>query len=346
MGKVTIIDVARLAGVSTATVSRAMHAPHVVRPDTLERVRAVMRECGYVYNATAGDFSRRRSTVLGVLILSTTTKIATSLSAAQEVATQRQFPLMVSSSGFDPRLERKHLQQFLQRGVAGLLVIGHMKENRARIEELQQQGMPCVFLWEVLPTTRDSYVGFDNIKGTCTMVEHLIGQGYRRIGFICGFNAGVDRLSKRYEGYKMALRDNGIPLDDRIVRSATSSFANGKTAMRELMALSDPPRCVCCGSDVLAAGAMAAVHEAGLSVPLDFCVAGFDNTEMASYLNPTLSTVDVPGDEMGRLGMEALLALIENEGRPPIQKELPTSIIMRASTCQAARQNRLPHVLS
>lgn len=340
MAKVTIIDVARLAGVSTATVSRAMHAPHVVRPATLERVRAVMRDCGYVYNATAGDFSRRKSTVAGVLILSTTTKVAASLSAAQEVAAQRQFPLIVSSSGFDARLERRHLQQFLQRGVAGLLVIGHLKENQPRIQELQQRGIPCVFLWDVLPESGYSYVGFDNVKGTRDMVEKLIGQGYRRIGFICGYNAGVARLSKRYDGYQKALAANGIALDPTIVRSATSTFANGREAMRALMALAEPPRCVCCASDVLAAGAMAAVHEAGLNVPLDYCIAGFDNTEMAAFLNPALSTVDVPGAKMGRLGMEALLTLIADEKHAAIQKELPTSLIMRASSCPAERQNK------
>lgn len=340
MGKVTIIDVARLAGVSTATVSRAMHTPHVVRPATLERVRAVMRDCGYVYNATAGDFSRRKSTVIGVLILSTTTKVAASLSAAQQVATEQQFPLIVSSSGFDPRLERKHIEQFLQRGVAGVLVIGHMRENLPRIQALQQRGIACVFLWEVLPETNDSYVGFDNIQGQYTMVNHLIGEGHQRIGFICGINAGVDRISKRYVGYQKALRVNGLSLDENLIRSCTSTYANGKTAMQELMALPDPPRCVCCASDVLAAGAVAAVHEAGLSVPFDYSVAGFDNADLSAYLNPTLTTVDVPGDEMGRCGMEALLALIANEGHPPVQKELATSLILRASTCPADRQNK------
>lgn len=340
MAKVTIVDVARLAGVSTATVSRAMHAPHVVRPATLERVRRVMRECGYVYNATAGDFSRRRSSVVGVLILSTTTKVASSLAAAQAIATEREFPLMVSTSGFDPRLERKHLQQFQQRGVAGLLVIGHLRENLSMIRELQARGTPCVFLWDVLPDTRESYVGFDNVRGSSDMVNHLISQGYRRIGFICGFNAGVERIAKRYTGYRQALEANGLPIDESLVRSATSTFANGKAAMRELMALPDPPRCVCCASDVLAVGAMAAVREAGLSVPQDYSVVGFDNSEMASYLNPTLSTVDVPSEEMGRLGMEALLALIEAapEERAPVQKELPVSIILRGSSCPAERQ--------
>lgn len=340
MAKVTIIDVARLAGVSTATVSRAMHTPHVVRPATLERVRAVMRDCGYVYNATAGDFSRRKSTVVGVLILSTTTKVAASLSAAQQVAAQHQFPLIVSTSGFDPRLERKHLQQFLQRGVAGVLIIGHMRENLPRIQELQQRGIACVFLWEVLPETHDNYVGFNNIQGQYTMVNHLIGEGHQRIGFICGINAGVERIEKRYAGYKNALRANGMPLDESIIRPCTSTYANGKTAMQELMAHPDPPRCVCCASDVLAVGAMAAVHEAGFSVPFDYAVAGFDNAALSAYLNPTLTTVDVPGDEMGRLGMESLLTLIANEGHLPIQKTLATSLILRASTCHADRQHK------
>lgn len=340
MAKVTIIDVARLAGVSTATVSRAMHTPHVVRPATLERVRAVMRDCGYVYNATAGDFSRRKSTVIGVLILSTTTKVASSLSAAQQVATEEHFPLIVSTSGFDPRLERKHLQHFLQRGVAGVLIIGHMRENLPRIQELQQRGISCVYLWEILPETNDSYVGFDNVQGQYAMVNYLIGEGHKRIGFICGFTAGVERITKRYVGYQNALRANGLSLDESIVRSCTSTYANGKAAMRDLMALPDPPRCICCASDVLAAGALAAVHEAGYSVPHDFSVVGFDNADLSAYLNPTLSTVDVPGQEMGRLGMEALLTLIANEGHPPVQKELSTSLILRASSCPAECQNK------
>jgi DNA-binding LacI/PurR family transcriptional regulator len=340
MPKVTIIDVARLAGVSTATVSRAMHTPHVVRPATLERVLSVMRECDYVYNATAGDFSRRKSTVIGVLILSTTTKVADSLSAAQEVATKRQFPLIVSTSDYDPALEHQHLQQFLQRGVAGVLIMGHQRANLAAIRELQNRGIPCVFLWETLPESNDSYVGIDNLQGMYSQVDHLISQGYKRIGFICGINSGVDRIIKRYDGYKKALLANNLPLDENIIRSATSALANGKAAMKALMALPDPPRCVCCASDVLAVGAMAAVHEAGLSVPYDFSIAGFDNTDLSAYLSPTLSTVDVPGEEMGRLGMEALLTLVSDEKHPPIQKTLPTSLVLRASTCPADQQNK------
>jgi len=340
MSKVTIVDVARLAGVSTATVSRAIHTPEQVRPATLERVRSVMQEHDYVYNATAGDFSRRKSTVIGVLILSTTTKVAASLSAAQKVATERQFSLIVSTSDFDPMLEHQHIQQLMQRGVAGVLVIGHQRVNLSAIRELQSRDIPCVFLWDTLPESNDSYVGIDNVQGMYAMINHLIGQGYRRIGFICGISTGVDRIIKRYEGYKKALADNGLALDESIVRSATSTLANGKAAMQSLMALPDPPRCVCCASDALAVGAMAAVHEAGLCVPYDFGIVGFDNTELSAYLSPTLSTVNLPGEEMGRLGMEALLALVSDEKHPPIQKTLPTSLIFRASTCPADKQKK------
>ena len=337
----TIVDVARLAGVSTATVSRVMHAPHMVRPDTLERVRAVMRDCGYIYNATAGDFSRRKSTVIGVLILSTTTKVAASVSAAQSVATEHGFPLIVSTSGFDANLERNHLQQFMERSVAGVLVIGHTRANAARIREMRDRGIPCLFLWDVLPGGDDNYVGFDNVQGAFSMVDHLISQGHRRIGFICGVNSGVDRIYKRYLGYQKALSANGLTLEPELVRPATSTFANGKAAMIELMSLPDPPRCVCCASDVLAMGALAAVWEAGLSVPRDYCIAGFDNSELSAYTTPSLSTVDVPGEEMGRLGMEALLALIGDRSGSVIQRELATSLVLRASTCSASRQNPL-----
>ncbi len=340
MGKVTIVDVARLAGVSTATVSRAMHTPHVVHPATLERVQGVMRECGYVYNATAGDFSRRRSSIIGVLILSTTTKVAASVSAAQEVATAHHFPLIISTSGFDPLLERKHLQQFLQRGVAGMLIIGYLRENLSVIKEIQQRGVPCVFLWEALRGSEDSYVGFDNEQGSFAMVNFLVSQGHARIGCICGFDSGVTRIRKRFEGYCRALQANGIALDLSLVRSATSTFANGKNAMRELMALPEPPRCICCASDVLAMGAVAAVTEAGYSVPHDFCVVGFDNSDFSAYVCPPLSTVDVPGEKMGRLGMQALMQLIRDEKHAPIQKDLSTTLVLRQSCCPAHQMNK------
>ncbi len=339
MAKITIIDVARLAGVSTATVSRAMHTPHVVRPATLERVRAVMQEHGYIYNATAGDFSRRKSTVIGVLILSTTTKVASSVSAAQQIATEYGFPLIVSTSGFDPRLERRHIQQFLERGVAGVLAIGHMHENLPKLRELQQRGIPCVFLWEILPGSTDSYVGFDNVQGSFDMVDHLINLGYKRIGFLCGFDSGVQRIAKRYVGYQEALKRHGLPLDPSLVRSATSTFANGKSAMRDLLSLADPPRCVCCASDILAMGAISAAYEAGVEVPKDISIVGFDNSDLSAYTCPPLSTVDVPGEEMGRLGMQALMTLIANNDHPPIQQKLPTSLILRGSSCPAASQN-------
>lgn len=332
MAKITIIDVARLAGVSTATVSRAMHTPGILRPATLERVQKVMKEHGYIYNATAGDFSRRKSTVIGVLALSSTTKVAASITAIQEIATEQGFPLIVCSSGFNPRLERKYLQQFLERGVAGVLVIGFMNENIGKLDELQRRGIPCVFLWDAMPKTEYSYVGIDNEQGAFSMVEYLIRQGHERISFICGINAGVERILKRYNGYRRALAEHGIAYDASLVCSATSTFENGKTAMQSLMALKHPPHCVCCASDILAMGAISAAYEAGLAIPGNVTIAGFDNSELAAYTCPPLSTVDVPGVEMGRIGVQTLMTLIASPGHPPIQQTLPTTLVVRASS--------------
>ena len=332
MAKITIVDVAKLAGVSTATVSRAMHTPNVLRPATLERVRAAMEEYGYVYNATAGDFSRRKSTVIGVLILSSTAKVAAAVNAIQELSTDNGFPLITCTSGYNPRLERKYIQQFLERGVAGVLVIGHMRENLPKLDELQERGIPCVFLWDSMPGTAYSFVGIDNEDAGFSMVSHLISQGHRRIGFMCGINAGVDRITKRFSGYKAALQAYEIPFDAALVCPVTSTFENGKSAMQTLMSLRHPPHAVACASDVLAMGAISAAYEAGFAVPGNVAVMGFDNSELAAYTCPPLSTVDVPGVEMGRLGVNALLTLINDPNHPPIQQTLETSLVLRASS--------------
>ncbi len=332
MAKLTIIDVARLAGVSTATVSRAMHTPNLLRPATLERVQKVMQEYGYVYNATAGDFSRRKSTVIGVLMLSSTTKTAAALNTIQELATEQGFPLIVCVSGFNPRLERKYLQQFLERGVAGVLILGYMSENGELFTMLQQRGIPCVFLWDAMPATDYSYIGIDNERAIFTMVSHLIGQGHKRIGFMCGFNTGVERITKRYNGYRNALQAHDIPYDASLVCSATSTFENGKIAMQTLLALKHPPHCVCCASDVLAMGAISAAYDAGLAIPGNVAIVGFDNSDISQYTCPSLTTVDVPGIEMGLLGVQALMTLIAEPGHPPIQQTLPTSLVLRASS--------------
>ncbi len=332
MTKLTIIDIARLAGVSTATVSRAMHSPHILRPATLERVQKAMKESGYVYNATAGDFSRRKSTVIGLLVISASTKISSTLKVIQKVATEQGFPLILSTSNFDPNLEEKHLHHFLERGVAGVLVLGHMTESLPKIQTLINRGIPCVFLWDKLKNTKFHYIGIDNDESCYAMTKYLIELGHRRIGFISGINAGVSRIIKRYNGYKRALADHGIPLDESIVQPATSSFTNGKEAMEILLTHTDPPKCVFCSSDALAMGALSAAYHAGINVPADMTIVGFDNSEYSAYTCPPLTTVDIPSDEIGRLAIQALMTLIANPDHPPIQKSLPTSLVVRGSS--------------
>ena len=207
-----------------------------------------------------------------------------------------------------------------------------MKENLHKLDELQQRGIPCVFLWDSMPDTNYSFVGIDNEDAGFAMISHLISPGHRRIGFMCGINAGVDRITKRFNGYKAALNAHDIPFDSSLICPVTSSFENGKSAMQTLMSLRHPPHAVGCASDVLAMGAVSAAYEAGFAVPGNVAVMGFDNSELAAYTCPPLSTVDVPGLEMGRLGINALLTLINDPNHPPIQQTLETSLVLRASS--------------
>ncbi len=331
MSKMTIVDVARLAGVSTATVSRAMHSPHVLRPATLAKVQGVIEEHGYVYNATAGDFSRRKASVIGLLMISNTNKISSTVKAIQEHATENGLSLISSSCSFDPELERKHIRQFRERGVSGVIVIGFMQENLPLIEELKDQGIPVIFLWDILQGTKLNYIGFDNELACYTMTAHLIQEGHRRIGFICGFNEGVSRLAKRYQGYRKALEHYGIAFEPELSLSLVSSFNNGKLGMNRLLDLPKPPSCVFCASDILAMGAISSAYEKGINVPQELAIVGLGNCEIAEYTCPTLTSMHIPGVEMGKLGIEALLNIIARPSRQPIQTILPTYICARNS---------------
>ncbi len=340
MTKLTIVDVAKLAGLSTATVSRAMHSPHFLRPATLAKVKKVMLEHGYVYNATAGDFSRRKASVIGLLIISNTNKISSTIKAIQEIATEQGFPLISCTCGFDPELERKHILHFKERGVSGVIVIGFMQENLPLIEQLKDYGIPVVFLWDTLPNTKFNYIGIDNEHACYAMTTHLIKEGYRRIGFVCGFNEGVARLTKRYNGYRKALDEHGLTFEKELAISLASSFNNGKRGMNSLLDLPKPPDCVFCASDVLAMGAISAAYERGVAVPKDMAIVGFGNCDIAEYTCPTLTTMHIPGVEMGKLGIDTLMTLIAKPNQSPIQTILPTYICARNSLHHGLSSNK------
>ncbi|MGD8256303.1 MAG: LacI family DNA-binding transcriptional regulator [Desulfobacterales bacterium] len=332
MPKITMAEISRMAGVSLATVSRTIHSPHLVRKETRERINHVMEKVNYVYHATAGDLSRKRSSIIGVIIPTAKSLVfSTTLFAIQETAQQNNYSLVTGSSKYDIETELRLLQQFKERRLAGIILTGFVFGQKDLVKELVKGGMPCVVIWDRLDDSDLSYVGFDNFKATYTITEYLISLRHKRIGLIVGPYTKVERVKKRLEGFKAALKDHGLSYDPSLVIEKEPTLIDGKEAMSRLLSLSVRPTAVLAASDTLAVGALAAARDMGVRIPKDISIAGFDDIDVAGYCNPPLTTIRVPADDIGRLAFKILLDMINTRGSQIQQYCLDTSLIIRGS---------------
>lgn len=333
MAKVTMEEIAKLAGVSLATVSRCIHSPHLVKKETRENINQLISKANYIYNATAGDLSRKRSSILGVIIPTAKSLVfSTSLLAIQEMAQQNNYSLITASSKYDSETESNLIKQFMERQLAGVILTGFVFGQKDLVKELSRRGMPCVVIWDKLDDSELSYVGFDNFKATYVATQYLIESRHRRIGLIVGPYTKVERVRKRLEGFKSALKDNGLTFDPEMVIEKEPTLLDGKEAMARLMSLKDRPTAVLAASDTLAVGAMAAARELGFRIPEDVSLVGFDDIDIAAYCNPPLTTVRVPAYEIGRIAMKIILNMISDFKEHRVQQYcLDTNLVIRNS---------------
>ncbi|MGD2269494.1 MAG: LacI family DNA-binding transcriptional regulator [Desulfobacterales bacterium] len=332
MAKITMEEISKVAGVSLATVSRTIHSPHLVRKETRERVNRVMEKVNYVYNATAGDLSRRRSSIVGVIIPTAESLVfSTTLFAIQEAAQKNNFSLITGSSKYDTETELRLLQQFKERRLAGVILTGFVFGQKNSIKDLIKSGIPCVVVWDKLDDPDLSYVGFDNFMATYSMTEYLISLKHRRIGLIVGPYTKVERVKKRLDGFKAALDKHNIPYDLSLVIEKEPTLVDGKEAMSRLLSLAARPTAVLAASDTLALGALAAARDMGVRIPEDVSLAGFDDIEVASYSNPPLTTVRVPAYNIGKIAFKILLDMTNSNNNMVQQYCLDTSLIIRGS---------------
>jgi DNA-binding LacI/PurR family transcriptional regulator len=330
--KLTMDDIARLAGVSKATVSRIIHSPHLVRPEKRDRIRRIMESNHYVYDAIAGDLSRKRSSVIGLIIPTIKSSIfASSTHGVQEHAKEHGYSIIIGNTNYNPESEVELVRLLQQRRVAGLILTGITRGVKELVNRLTRAGIPCVATWETVDDPGINYVGFDNFKAARAMTEYLIRLKHRRIGLIIGPYQRVERVRLRLEGYRKALEAYGIPFDPSLVMERGYTLVEGKEAMGHLLSLANRPTAVFAASDVLAMGALAAARDRGLSVPGNVSIAGFDDIDFAAYTDPPLTTVKVPAYEMGQLAMKVLLERIENDASQVRQYCLDTDLIIRGS---------------
>jgi DNA-binding LacI/PurR family transcriptional regulator len=330
--KLNIEDIAKLAGVSSATVSRVIHSPQKVRPETRRRVCQLFEKHHYIYNATAADLSRQKTKVIGLLVPTTRSPVfANSVLAVQEQCQNYGYSVFLGNTQYDAQTEERLIRQFQERRVAGMILTGFAFGREQLVTDLIEAGLPTVVIWEKLDDPLINYVGFDNFQTAYVMTNYLINLGHRRIGLIMGPYSKVGRVRKRWEGFRAAMAEKGLKIEPGLVIEKEPTLKNGEEAMAQLLNHHKRPTAVFAASDVFAIGALKAAKERGLMVPRDISIAGHDDIDFAAYSTPSLTTVRVPSYEIGRLAVEVLLSKIENNKGRSRQHCLETKLVIRES---------------
>lgn len=336
-GRPRLIDVARLAGVSLGSASRALSSPDSVRKHTLQRVREAADRLGYVPDGAARALALRRSMTVGAVLPTINNPIYSNFVQALQKALSRQnYHLLIAAHEYSPEKEVAIVDRLLQRGVDGITLIG-TDHPAAVFRRIEQARLPYVCAWSVDEARHHACVGISNRRAMHRVVRYLLELGHREFAVISGHTAHNERARARIEGIvdAMTLADVRLP-DDRIFYTDFTIEA-AREAMRRVLALKQRPTAVICCTDMLAAGALSEARERGIAVPQELSISGFDNIEYVSLLDPPLTTLEVRTDEIGRLAGEHLLAALK--GQPQTSPvEIETRLMVRGSTGPVPRK--------
>lgn len=312
--RVRVVDVARYAKCSTATVSRAINEPDTVTPEMRAKIHGAMHDLGYVRNYAARALRSQRSHMIGVVIPTLNYAIYAQLvEAAQRQLSQKGFSTLIATFEYDLHAEYQEAQSLLERGAEALVLIG--SQHRPELYDLLARfEVPFVNTYVLEKDSARPSVGFDNAAASAEIVRHLVHIGHRSIGFISGITRDNDRTAQRLAGIRGELHRHGLELPDRLLVERPYSIADGRDALAALVSQPGPrPSAIICGNDVLAIGALAECEARDLNVPDDISIAGFDNLEFASHHKPPLTTIEVPAGEMGRRAAQYLLHRLEGK---------------------------------
>lgn len=328
-------DVARLARVSTATVSRALTQPDKVKPATAARIRQAVQALGYVAHGAARALASRRTHTIGAVIPTLDNAIfANTTHALQKTLDEAGYTLLLACHEFEARAEARMTQALIERGVDGLVLLG-VSHHPSVFQMIDTHRIPYVLTWALDASGRHPCVGFDNRMAAIRMAGHLLELGHREFAMISGVTAGNERATGRLQGVRQALAERAIVLAPECIVEKPYTLSAGREGLREVLRGTPRPTAVICGNDVLAIGALAECHAQGLAVPREISVTGFDDLEMAAVVTPALTTVHFPTAELGSYAAQHLLARLA--GKPvEMRTELPVELVVRASTAPPA----------
>jgi LacI family transcriptional regulator len=331
----TIGDVARRAGVSTATVSRVVNLPDGVRPELRHRVEAAVVQLGYVPHAGARTLKSRRTGTIGAIFPTIDNAIfAKAIDALQRRLAEADHQLLIATNDYSPTTEEGQALNLLARGADALLLCG-IGQRPSLLARLRSRAVPVVHVMSWPPPPGLACVGFDNARAMAQVVRYLLDLGHRRIAMLAGVTHDNDRATARLAGVRDALAAAGLKLPPAYVAERRYALAAAREGLQHLMRAPTPPTAVICGNDVLAFGALLEAQRLGIDVPRELSIVGFDDLELASHLQPALTTVHVPAETMWRTAAEQVLGLLRGGDAPP-GVEVEVSLVVRGSTAPPA----------
>lgn len=328
--KPNIGDVAHLAGVSIATVSRALSRPDELRPDTLRKVQAAIEQLGYLAHGSARALAARRTQTIGAVFPSLDQIFASTTFALQKVLAENGYMLLVACNEYDPVQDAKLVRKLIEREVDGLVMVGTIM-NPEVVALLHDLGVPYVYTWAFDETGRLPVVGFDHRRATALATQHLLQLGHREFGVISTPTRDNLNAQRRLAGVVETLEAHGIRLPPVRIVERPFSYDKGGEGFRALMQVRPRPTAVICLNDVLAIGAMAECRALGLSIPQDVSITGCEDLEVARMAVPPLTTVRYPTREMGHYAGTFLVETLQG-GKPLRQRVFPTELVVRGSS--------------
>jgi DNA-binding LacI/PurR family transcriptional regulator len=327
-------EVAARARVSTATVSRVINGSPLVRPRTAERVWEVIRRLGYYPDTQARALVSGKTRMFGLIISDITNPFFPELVKSFEfAATLRGYEVIVANTDYNSERMAMCVRRMIERKVDGVAILTS-EIDRHLLTELSRRRQPIVFFGVGAVKSLISDINVDYEHGIRQAVRHLVELGHKRVGFISG-PLELRSARTRREAFLKCIRSCGIPVEPRLIFEGNHKIDGGQAAMKQLLSSLPQPTAVLTSNDLTAIGALQAIASAGLSVPGDISVIGFDDIELSRFTRPPLTTIRLSRDEIGRKAFDALYRSAEGLRKSGERIAISTDLVVRESTAPA-----------